>query len=710
MIIMKEDGEQVKIGSNEIWAVAIMGIAVFLLVSAITFNPANFPLAEYYKGQSRTADRNYVGIVGTYASGTLILLFGLGTYILVGILGTLGWHKFKEKKIKRAHIIGFMILLVVSCTFLDNIRAMWYILFMGWGGITGGFLNDLVSAYLGKVGSFIVLGILLLVSILLVTEVSLKTIMSGRKKAKFPVITAGNIAADQTKLLKPASQTATEKAGKSALKPEEVPVIVGPVEKRKKPVHARFEFMDELYEPPPVNLLVEPKASIGVAEEALHESARILEETLNNFGVIAKVTQISKGPVITRFELQPAPGVKVSSITNLSNDLALSLAVPSVRLEAPVPGKAVVGIEIPNKNPEIVLIRSVLEHETYGQAKSPLIFCLGKNVEGTPLVADLEDMPHLLVAGATGSGKSVFIYSLITSFLYRNGPADLRFVMIDPKMVELSAFEGIPHLILPVIKDSREAGSAMKWVVNEMETRYDSFLHKGVHSLKDYNQTKPRLPYLVVIIDELADLMIVAPLEVEDRLCRLAQMGRAVGIHLVLATQRPSVDIITGLIKANFPSRISFAVSSLVDSRTILDISGAEKLLGKGDMLFSQTGSVKPQRIQGVYVSRQEVNKIVGYLKDKYGTPELTVREVFEEAKEEMAEDDDDDLLFNEAIKVVIRHKQASTSLLQRRLKIGYNRAARIIDAMQEKGIIGPQDGTKPRDMLVDESYLDKLK
>ena len=656
---IKEPGDSPRINKSEIWAVVFIGISIFLLVSIISFNPRDFPLVQY---PPQTPPKNYAGNIGVYVSGTLIFLFGLGSYILIGILGAWGWNKFKEKAITRSNMAGFSILLLVSCTLLDFIKIRWDVLFQGPGGLIGHFLADLTSRYLGTPGGFIILGIFFLLSVLLTTDISLKS-FAARKKSRAGAKEAVPVHTDGAAAARPAPPPEIPKKTEPK-QPGTIPVIFGQPAKTKKPVQPKFEFMDDLYEPPPLNLLAEPEAGSDVPGEELQESARVLVETLNSFGVAAKVTQISRGPVITRFEVQPASGVKVSSITNLSNDLALSLAVPSVRLEAPIPGKSVVGIEVPNKVSDVVYLRSVIEHESYTQTKSPLIFCLGKSVEGTPMAADLEDMPHVLVAGATGSGKSVFVYSLILSLLYRNGPADLRFVMVDPKRVELSAFEGIPHLMLPVIKDTKEAGSAMKWVVKEMESRYDAFLEKGVHNIKEFNQSKPALPYLVVIIDELADLMIVAPLEIEDRLCRLAQMGRAVGIHLVLATQRPSVDIITGLIKANFPTRVSFAVSTSVDSRTILDVSGAEKLLGKGDMLFSQNGSAKPVRIQGVFASRQEVNKVVSYLKSKYGGAGSAIKGVLEEMPEEEEGGGESDQLFEEAVKTVIRHRQASTSLL----------------------------------------------
>lgn len=671
---------------NEILVIIFFAISFFILVSLISFDIRDCPWM-YYPPQVQV--KTWTGRFGAYTSGALIYLFGLGSYILAAILGTWGWNTFKEKKITRSNVFGIILLLLTSCAFLDIFPFKWSIFYNG--GLFGRFLTDFLGRYFGKFGSYIILITLFILSLLLSTEFSFTKIKREKKKEK-----------EEEEVLPLVMEKRVDE--KVSLAP---PVIIDTRE-RKKPVQPHFEFVNKLYEPPPLDLLVEPSKVVEVAKEELLEDAKILEETLSNFGVSVKIAQISRGPVITRFEVQPSAGVRVSSIMNLSDDLALGLAVPSVRIEAPVPGKAVLGIEVPNKTPDIVCLREILESEPYQKSSSPLTFCLGKDIGGNSVVSDLEGMPHLLIAGATGSGKSVFIHSLILSFLYRNGPSDIKFVLMDPKMVELIIFEGLPHLALPVMKEAKESGFAMKWLIKEMENRYSAFLERGVHAIREYNKTLPKLPYLVVIIDELADLMLISPLEIEDKLCRLAQMGRAVGIHLVLATQRPSVDIITGLIKANFPSRISFAVSTQIDSRTILDFAGAEKLLGKGDMLFSQIGGLKPVRLQGAFVTHKEVKKVVSYLKDRYGTADYSDR-VLEMQEEDVSPEGDDEVLFKDAVQLVIRHRQVSTSLLQRKLKIGYNRAARIVDSMYEKGIIGPPDGSKPRDVLVDENYLKKL-
>jgi len=421
--------------------------------------------------------------------------------------------------------------------------------------------------------------------------------------------------------------------------------------------------------------------------------------------VQAKVVKVSRGPVITRYELQPAPGIKVSKIVNLADDLALSLAAEDVRIEAPVPGKSVVGIEVPNKERSMVYMRDIIEAPEFRDAPSKLAVGLGKDIAGNVVVADLTKLLHVLIAGATGSGKSVCINTLICSLLYRAKPDEVRLLMVDPKRVELAVYDGIPHLITPVVTDPKLAANALKWAVKEMESRYKRFAETGVRNIDGFNRKVDegevdggRMPYLVVIVDELADLMMVAGNEVEDNICRLAQMARAAGIHLVIATQRPSVDVITGLIKANVPSRISFAVSSSVDSRTILDMVGAERLIGKGDMLYFPIGASKPLRAQGAWISDKEVQDIVDFWK-KQGEPQYA-EAVTEAAKGNAPVDEGEDELFNDAVQLVVETGNASISMLQRRFRVGYARAARLIDMMELQGIVGPYQGSKPREVL----------
>ncbi len=475
---------------------------------------------------------------------------------------------------------------------------------------------------------------------------------------------------------------------------------------------------DETYHLPPITLLNKTKdLGGGQTELELRGKAKILEETLNSFGIHASVTEIFEGPAITRYEVQPPQGVKVSKIVHLADDIALSMAARDVRIEAPVPGKSVVGIEIPNAEVAAVNMREILE--AIGNLKKPeaLNVVLGKDISGNPVVTDLIKAPHLLIAGATGSGKSVCINTLITSLLYQCAPHEVKLLMVDPKMVELTNYNGIPHLIAPVVTDPRKAASALQWIVKEMENRYHLFAGAGVRDIKSYNALQleeteedhvvSTLPYIVVIIDELADLMMVAQGDVEDAICRLTQMARAAGIHLVVATQRPSVDVITGVIKSNIPSRISFAVSSQVDSRTILDMSGAEKLLGKGDMLFLPIGAAKPIRIQGAYISDKEVEKLINFVKlQKKPDYQQDIFAVMDESASTYTEMDP---LFQEAVQIVLQRGQASVSLLQRRLKVGYNRALRLMEQMEENGIVGPHEGSKPRQVLITEEYLENL-
>ncbi len=463
------------------------------------------------------------------------------------------------------------------------------------------------------------------------------------------------------------------------------------------------------YRLPPVSLLSRPPRAKNVRlNKDINENIRILEETLESFGVKAKVLQVSRGPAITRYEIQPPSGVKVSRIVALADDIALSMAAPDVRIEAPIPGKAAVGIEVPNKEISMVHLRDLLESQEFLQSGSKLSIALGKDIAGNPEVADLTKMPHLLIAGATGSGKSVCLNTLIASILFKASPEEVKLLMIDPKMVELATYNGIPHLVNPVVTDPKKAATALRWAVREMERRYALFAQAEARDItrynklfanKDHSSGEQPLPLIVVIIDELADLMMVAPADVEDAVCRLAQMARAAGIHLVVATQRPSVDVITGLIKANIPSRISFAVSSQIDSRTILDMAGAEKLLGKGDMLFFPMGASKPVRIQGAYLSDREVEDLVNYLK-KQAEP-VYDEEILTVVQEDEVMPEMEDELLAQAVKILIESGHASISMLQRRLHIGYARAARLIDMMEQRGIVGGYEGSKPRSVLM---------
>lgn len=467
------------------------------------------------------------------------------------------------------------------------------------------------------------------------------------------------------------------------------------------PEYPRYQF-------PPLALLKRPLKRIA-NHEWVDRQTKILNRTFASFQVAAKVVGISEGPRVTRFEIAPDVGVKVSKITSLTDDIQLSLATNEIRIEAPIPGKHTIGIEVPNPDPRPVYLREILEDKTFVKSPSPLTVALGLDITGMPIIANLKEMPHGLIAGATGSGKSVAINTIIISLLYKARPDELKLLLIDPKMVELTPYNDIPHLISPVITNSKAATAALKWAVEEMERRYELFAKTGARNIKRYNkriQEKEKLPYIVIIIDELADLMMVAPNDVEEAIARLAQKARACGIHLLIATQRPSVDVITGLIKANIPTRIAFSVSSQVDSRTILDMSGAERLLGAGDMLYLPNGSAKPIRIQGAFISDEEIEKVVHYVK-KQGVPQYVFaeQELLQEANNEEMDE-----LFIPACEYAVEIGQISTSALQRKFRIGYNRAARLIDLMEEKGMISEQKGGKPRDVLLSKQELEYLK
>jgi len=643
-------------------------------------------------------------------------------------------------------LISLLVVLTI-CHFLLALSLFWNAGLRGEGGGLLGALISMVSVYFfARIGTMIVLYCLSGIAIILLTGIPLSRLLSG----------AGNGMASGCHSLKHGlvnfmyveddAETVSEDPvdAKRAVRKESpgqgLPVIIdygatnsspkdsAPAEEAPAPPAASQSLPEshhdlvknipvsdpdqnlpgnyENYKLPTLSLLSRSlKVKSSRFNKEILENVRILEETLGNFGVKVCVSQVHRGPAITRYEIQPAPGVKVSKIVRLADDIALSLAAQDVRIEAPIPGKSALGIEVPNKDVSMVYLRELLECPEFTDAASKISIALGKDIAGNPIVADLMKMPHLLIAGATGSGKSVCLNSIITSILYKATPSEVKLVMIDPKMVELIGYNGIPHLLSPVVTDPRKAASALKWVVSEMETRYELFSSMGIRDITRYNSQSERhrqcepLPYIVVVIDELADLMMIAPLDVEDAICRICQMARAAGIHLVVATQRPSVDVITGLIKANIPARIAFAVSSQIDSRTILDMGGAEKLLGKGDMLFVPVGASKPIRIQGALVTDSEVEDIVGYIL-KQGKP-LYVASFLEQPETAAKVETFEDPLFQDAAKLVLDQGHASVSMLQRRFRIGYARAGRLMDNLEEKGIVGPYEGAKPRDVLM---------
>ena len=507
-------------------------------------------------------------------------------------------------------------------------------------------------------------------------------------------------------------------------KAEEEPVKISNKEARE----AKLDLTDFVntpkpiqYRKPNISLLKSVRNTTNPAQvnAELKSKAALLENTLQNFKVDAKVVEVTQGPAVTRYEIQPNTGVKVNSIKALADDIALNLRAKSIRIEAPIPGKAAVGIEVENEKINMVTLREIIDSNEFKQAKSKISFAVGRDISGKSIVADLKSMPHLLIAGSTGSGKSVCINSIITSILYKANQDEVKLVLIDPKVVELGNYNGIPHLLIPVVTEPTKAAAALNWAVAEMTDRYKKFAETGVRDLESYNnhikaqdENAEKMPQVVIIIDELADLMMAAPSQVEDSICRLAQMARAAGMHLIVATQRPSVDIITGVIKANIPSRIAFAVSSQFDSRTILDMSGAEKLVGKGDMLFNPLGMGKPVRVQGCFVSDEEVHNIIEFVKSQAEEVEYSdeVIESIEKGNISTSKADDVDELLEEAIECVVSAGQASVSMLQRRFRIGYNRAARIVDEMEARGIVSAQDGARPRQVLLSEEELSEMK
>jgi S-DNA-T family DNA segregation ATPase FtsK/SpoIIIE len=606
----------------------------------------------------------------------------------------------------------------------------------------GGFLGEVLSRslvrYFNPPGATILLLVILILSFIVGTGLSFISIVRNLvnlvKRLGEKIGTLKMVRRERAERAKKLVKRKQERGEvKEIIPPMVVEKTPPPTKKEEIVEQVAFEFLEpkKAFQLPPISLLeadVEKRQKID--RDSLIMNSRILEKKLLDYGVEGRVVEVRPGPVITVYEFEPAPGVKVSRIVNLADDLALALSALSVRIVAPIPGKAVVGIEVPNANRETVFLKEIIDSDPFRVSKSKLSFGLGKDISGEPFIVDLVRMPHLLVAGSTGSGKSVSINSMICSILFKATPDEVRFLMIDPKMLELSDYEGIPHLLLPVVTNPKKAAISLKWLVDEMERRYTVLAEKSVRNIEHYHQkmekelkergkvyrrkgdilegegeepSEPmeRLPYIIVVIDELADLMMISSREVEESITRLAQMARAVGIHLLLATQRPSVDVLTGIIKANFPARISFQVTSKVDSRTILDTIGAEHLLGTGDMLFLPPGSSKLIRIHGAFVSSAEIKRIVEFLK-RQGKPSYDSSILLEVKKEREATGEEEyDEKYDEAVAFVAETGQASISLIQRRFRIGYNRAARIIEKMEEEGVVGPSDGIKPREVLI---------
>ncbi len=567
-------------------------------------------------------------------------------------------------------------------------------------GAVGLALGRLSVSMFGAVGAWILVWSTVVIGLLLLTGSSLRdgVRLGVNVGAKGYNWARGQLQAQAMPKPAPAATNEAEEPSPEPTRPE----IPEPRTQERRLEQLKLPQCD--YTLPDLILLnrgLKPSNARGSREEK--DNIRILEETLANFGIMAKVVDVTRGPTCTRYEIQMAPGTKVSKVTGLSNDLAMSLASEGVRIEAPIPGKAAIGIEVPNKARSSVLLRDVLESAEYINATAPLTAALGKDIEGNTVVADLAQMPHLLIAGATGTGKSVCINTLVCSVLFKARPDEVKLMLIDPKVVELSAYNGVPHLIAPVLNHPKKAAAALKWATSEMERRYAAFARAGVRDIDRFNErakekATERMPLILIVIDELADLMMVARNDVEEAICRLAQMARAAGMHLVIGTQRPSTDVITGLIKANIPSRLSFTVSSAVDSRVILDMMGAEKLLGRGDMLFLPVGQSKARRVQGAFVSNREIERVVDFVSSQGEAAYVDALDRLEETDHTAREGEGGlDERFDDAVRIVVETGQASVSMLQRRMRLGYSRAARIVDQMQEAGIVGPADGSKPR-------------
>lgn len=675
---------------------------------------------------------NALGSIGSLLNKGMKIAAGENMYLIILFLIFLGIKLIMEKSNFRLtpRVIGFTVLVLVLLTYdhmeIPRELMISFGLSGKGGGIIGAAAAYTATSFFGMVGTYIILIALILVSTILITGytlaqlgffAALRTKKAGNTAWRWIINFLFVESEPNVSSSNPTTPAFNDKQSiliEDDPSPKKVSVEINARQKKKTP-KIPIEVPDipptsladgRIYRLPPVNLLKYPEiVKSDVSATEISDRARLLESTLESFGITAKVSGVSVGPAITRYEFQPPPGIKVSRITGLADDIALNLASPGVRIEAPIPGKAAVGIEVPNSEITPVTLRDLIESREFLNSTSKLTVALGKDIAGSPILADLGKMPHLLVAGATGAGKSVCINTLIASILFKATPDEVKLLMIDPKMVELTTYNGIPHLISPVVTDAKKAAGTLRWAVKEMEHRYELFASAGVRDIGRYNKTceqdieeqRKILPCIIIIIDELSDLMMVAPADVEDSICRLAQMARAAGMHLVIATQRPSVDVITGLIKANIPSRISFAVSSLVDSRTILDMGGAEKLLGRGDMLFFPVGAAKPVRIQGAFLSDQEVENLVGYLKEQ--AQPVYDDQVIKAAPVEVNNhgSNDEDELLPESVKIFIENGSASISLLQRRLHIGYARAARLVDIMEQRGIVGGFEGSKPR-------------
>lgn len=733
----------------EITGIILAGFSLFLVCCLISFNPEDPSFVTGYSTLPGNI-QNWGGVAGSYLSSLLLQFFGAGAFVFPFVIILLAFKLFFSPSFSLDFYIRTLLLLFLFLC-VEAYLALYFnsILFNGFefgaGGVVGFAIAELLVGYLNVFGAYLVLGLCALIIVIVLTKISFITLWH-RFYAWLKPLVAGGIEFVKKKIVRVYETTQAKRAEKNNSPPD----FIKKNSKNESPDEAVFPEQETPLDPeirinlntstsakhiltdegagfepktakpvtdyrlPDINLLDVPiESETRIDRTALQKDADILLQKLADFSVKGSVVEISPGPVITRFEFEPAPGIKLNRIVGLSEDLALALKAMSVRI-APIAGKSVVGIEVPNKKRKPVLFREIVCREEFLASRSKLTIGLGKDIGGTPIISDLSRMPHLLVAGTTGSGKSVFVNTVICSILYKATPDEVRFLMVDPKRLELSPYEGIPHLLHPVVVEPKKAAMALQWVVNEMDRRYRTIAEFGTRNIIEYNKKldeeekkgEPlsdefaRMPYIVVIIDELADLMMVAARDVETYIARLAQMARASGIHLLIATQRPSVDILTGIIKANFSCRISFQVSSKVDSRTILDTMGAEKLLGMGDMLFMPPGSSRLQRIHGAFLSEKEIKKITRFIKQQ--RPPLYDESIVADVPDAAEPDEEEgyDEFYDRAVAIVTETRQASISMLQRRMRVGYNRAARMIERMEKEGVVGQSDGVKPREVL----------
>ncbi|VAX36375.1 DNA translocase FtsK [hydrothermal vent metagenome] len=724
---------------SEIKAVITLAVGMILLASFISFVPQDLP---WYTSTPNIPAQNLIRITGAYIAGSVFFLFGYSSYFLVIVFFLWSWNQFSFREIhfSPAKFISFLVLFGVASSLFGMFGSQVSSIRFSRAGVIGFLFSDFLMNYIGTMGAYIVLTMLGILALILTGEFLVTPLVADtferitqwygdvcerREEVKENKIKAKVKKLEEAQILKPkiniggigkGVKTASKRTRKKQegfeeeeYEEEEEDIVPGSPKVRvikSEEVDEEYEDEEEVvgeYRIPSLDLLEDPpEVATDKLQDVLISDAKLLEETLSSFGVQARVADIERGPAITRYELEPAPGVKVQKFTNLSDDIALALKAAAVRIVAPIPGKNRVGIEVPNGSSAAVFLKEVLSSSSFRNSESKLALSFGKDITGKAMVADLASMPHLLIAGTTGSGKTVCVNGIIMSILLNATPDEVKFVMIDPKMVELAQYNDIPHLLCPTVTDPKKASAVLNWVVSEMESRYKKLAKVGARHIKGYNEKGNNMPYIVVIVDELADLMQVSSKAVEGSIARLAQLSRAVGIHLILATQRPSVDVITGVIKANFPARVSFKVASKVDSRTVLDMNGAENLLGKGDMLFIQPGDAKPTRGQGNFVTDNEIHTVIQFIKDQQAP--VYNDAIIEHQKKGGAGKgtDEKDDYYDEAVRLVIETNQASVSILQRRMRLGYTRAARLIDMMEQNGIVGPYVGSKPREILVD--------